>query len=80
MTERYDLIVFKKYKWQGKDRYKPYFVGDAIAAKKPGDFVLDIPKGVSVSGRVIMSPKSDETRNHEDLVTLYMSAADELGM
>ena len=80
MTDRYDLIVFKKYRWKGENRYKPYFVGDAIAAKKPGDFVLDIPAGVSISGRVVMSPQADETRNHEDLVSLYLSAAEEHGV
>lgn len=80
MTDRYDLIIFRSYKWKGKTRYKPYFVGEAAKSKRADDIVLDIPKGVSITGRVIMSPKTDQTRNHEDLVTLYTSAADELGL
>ena len=77
---QYDLLVFKPYKWKTECRYKPYFVGEGVAIEGQNAFVIDTLKGVSVSDRVILCPKSEDAKNREDLGALYKSAADELGM
>ena len=77
MAIRYDLIVFEKFTYKGQQRHKTHKVGSAMPVK--GGFMLFIPPGVSVSGRVMMVP--DKVKLDElDLLEAYHSAADEHGV
>lgn len=77
MGLRFDLIIFEKFTYKGQPRHKAHRVGSAVPAK--GGFMLFIPEGLSVSGRVMMVP--EKVRLDEiDLIEAYMSAADEHGI
>lgn len=77
--ERYDLIVFESYTYRGEKRTKAHRVGKAVPATKGGGFMLYIPKGISITGRVMLAPEREGT-SEIDLVEAYYSAADELGL
>lgn len=77
MGLRFDLIIFEKFTYKGQTRHKAHKVGSATAAK--GGFMLFIPPGVSISGRVMMVPEK-APMNEIDLLEAYQSAADEHGV
>lgn len=77
MPSRFDLIVFEKFTYKGQPRHKAHKVGSAINVK--GGFMLFIPPGVSVSGRVMMVPEKAKL-DEIDLLEAYHSAADEHGI
>lgn len=74
---RFDLIVFEKFSYQGKARHKAHRVGSARASKD--GYMLFIPPGVSISGRVMMVPEKTAL-TEIDLIEAYQSAADEHGL
>ena len=77
MTNRFDLIIFEKFTYKGQPRNKQHKIGTAMSVK--GGYMLFIPPGVSVSGRVMMVP--EKARLDEiDLLEAYLSAADEHGV
>lgn len=75
--QRFDLIVFDKFTYQGKARQRPYKIGTAVAAK--GSYTLFIPTGLAITGRVVMVPEKAEL-TEIDLLAIYESAADEHGV
>lgn len=76
MVIRFDLIIFEKFIYKGQPRNKAHTVGSAMSVKD--GFMLFIPPGVSVSGRVMVPEK---TRLDEiDLLEACHSAADEHGL
>jgi hypothetical protein len=77
MTKRFDLIVFEKFSYRGQTRHKAHRVGSATASKT--GFMLFIPPGVSITGRVMMVPEKTAL-NEIDLIEAYQSAADEHGL
>lgn len=77
MAIRFDLIIFEKFTYKGQPRNKAHKIGTAMPVK--GGYMLFIPPGVSVSGRVMMVP--EKARLDEiDLLEAYHSAADEHGL
>lgn len=74
-SNRYDLIVFESFTYKGEKRHKAHRVGSATASPK-GGFVLYIPSGISLSGRVMVVPEKTPF-NEVDLLEAYQSAADE---
>lgn len=76
--DRYDLIVFENFEYKGQKRHKVHRVGSASTSPK-GGFVLYIPAGISLTGRVMMVPEKTPL-NEVDLLEVYHSAADEFGV
>jgi hypothetical protein len=74
MAKRYELIVFDKFIYKGQRRHKTYKVGTALSVKS--GFMLFIPPGLSVSGRIMMVLEKTPL-NEVDLLEAYHSAADE---
>lgn len=74
---RYDVVVFEKFEYRGQTRHKAYRVGSAVASAKDG-FVIYIPDGISITGRVMMVPEKTPL-NEVDLLEAYHSAAEEYG-
>ena len=68
--------MFEKYTWQGEDRHKAHFVGKAVPSKSGDGLVLYIPKGISITGRVLLSPENSEKNPTPELVNDYKAAAD----
>ena len=66
MSERMELFVVEE-----RDNQKPWFnkVGVAFPSRKGNGYVIQIPPGISISGRVIMMPPKprDEPRRGDDL-------------
>lgn len=77
-STRYDLIVFESFSRNGQKRHKPHRVGAATPSSM-GGFVLYIPAGISITGRVMMVPEKVDL-NEIDLLEAYQSAADEHGV
>lgn len=77
-SERYDIIVFESFEYKGQKRHKAHRVGSATSSPK-GGFVLYIPTGISISGRVMVVPEKTSF-NEVDLLEAYQSAADEHGV
>lgn len=77
-SERYDLIIFEGFEHKGQRRHKAHRVGAASASPK-GGFVLYIPSGISLTGRVMMVPEKTPF-TEVDLLEAYQSAADEHGL
>ena len=75
---RYELIVFDSFEYKGKKRHKPHRVGTAAVSTK-GGFMLFIPPGIAITGRVMMVPEKTEL-DEVDLLEAYQSAADEYGV
>lgn len=76
-SERYELIIFENFEYRGQQRQKVYRVGTATASPK-GGFVLYIPSGISLTGRVMMVPEKTPL-NEVDLLEAYHTAAEEYG-
>lgn len=77
ITQRFDLIVFESFDYKGQKRHKAHRVGTAISSPK-GGFVLYIPTGIALTGRVMMVPEKTPL-NEIDLLEAYHSAADSYG-
>lgn len=77
-SERYELIVFESFEHQGQKRHRPHRVGTATSSPK-GGFVLYIPAGIALTGRVVMVPEKTPF-TEVDLLESYQSAADTLGV
>ncbi|WP_416193502.1 hypothetical protein [Nitrobacter sp. TKz-YC01] len=77
-SERYDLIVFEDFTYQGQKRSRAFRVGTAVASSK-GGFVMYIPAGVSLTGRVLAVPEKTPM-NEVDVLEAYQSAADAYGV
>jgi hypothetical protein len=77
-SERYDLIVFENFEYKGQNRHRAHRVGSATASPK-GGYMLYIPAGISLSGRVMMVPERTSF-TEVDLLEAYQSAADEHGL
>ncbi len=75
---RYDLIVFETFSYKGQKRHKAHRVGSASTSPK-GGFILYIPAGIALTGRVMMVPEKTPL-NEVDLLEAYHSAADEFGV
>lgn len=75
---RYELVIFESFEHKGQNRHKAHRVGSATASPK-GGFVLYIPAGISLTGRVMMVPEKTPF-NEVDLLEAYQSAADEHGL
>lgn len=78
IAQRFDLIVFERFEYKGQNRYKTHRVGSAISSPK-GGFILYIPSGISLTGRVMMVPEKTPL-NEVDLLEAYHSAAEEFGV
>lgn len=76
-TTRFDLIVFESFEYKGQKRHKAHHVGTATSSSK-GGYVLYIPTGISLTGRVMMIPEKTPL-NEVDLLEAYHSAADAYG-
>jgi len=76
MALRFDLIIFEKFTFKGKTRHKAHKVGSAINTK--GGYMLFVPPGVSITGRVLMVPEKTNL-DEIDLIEAYQCAADEHG-
>ncbi|CAH1666157.1 conserved hypothetical protein [Hyphomicrobiales bacterium] len=74
-SERYDLIVFESFEYKGQKRHKAHRVGSGTSSPK-GGFVLYIPTGIAITGRVMVVPEKTPL-NEIDLLEAYQSAADE---
>lgn len=77
-NERYDLIIFENFEYQGQKRHRAHRVGTATTSPK-GGFVLYIPAGISITGRVLAVPEKTPL-NEIDLLEAYHSAADAHGL
>lgn len=77
-TQRYDIIIFENFEYQGQKRHKVHRVGTATTSPK-GGFVLYIPAGISITGRVLVVPEKTPL-NEIDLLESYHSAADAHGL
>ncbi len=75
---RYELIIFESFTRNGQKRHKPHRVGAATPSSM-GGFVLHIPPGITVTGRVMMVPERTPL-NEIDVLEAYQSAADEHGV
>lgn len=75
---RYDLIIFEAFRYKGNTRHKAHRVGTATSSPK-GGFILYIPTGISLTGRVMMVPEKTPL-NEVDLLEAYHSAAEEFGV
>jgi len=75
---RYDLIIFESFEHKGQKRHKAHRVGAAATSPK-GGFVLYIPAGIALTGRVMMVPEKTPF-TEVDLLEAYQSAADEHGI
>ena len=78
ITQRFDLIVFESFDFKGQKRHKAHRVGTATSSPK-GGFVLYIPAGIALTGRVMMVPEKTPL-NEIDLLEAYHSAADTYGV
>ena len=76
-SERYELIVFENYEYQGQKRHRAFRVG--TAAKSSRGLALYIPAGVSITGRVLVVPEKTPL-NEVDLLEAYQCAADAHGV
>lgn len=77
-SQRYDIIVFENFEYRGQKRHKAHRVGTATTSPK-GGFVLYIPAGISITGRVLVVPEKTPL-NEIDLLEAYDSAADAHGL
>lgn len=77
-SERYDLIIFEDFEYQGQRRSRAFRVGSAVASPR-GGFVMYIPAGVSITGRVLAVPEKTPM-NEVDVLEAYQSAADAYGV
>lgn len=75
---RYELIIFESFTRNGQKRHKPHRVGAATPSSM-GGFVLYIPAGIALTGRVMMVPEKTSL-DEVDLLEAYQSAADEHGV
>lgn len=75
--DRYDLIVVENFTHKGQARSRAHKVGSAMVVKN--GYMLFIPPGLSISGRVMMVPEKSAL-NEVDVVEAYQSAADEHGV
>ncbi len=78
ITQRFDLIVFESFEYKGQKRHKAHRVGSATSSPK-GGFILYIPAGIALTGRVMMVPEKTPL-NEVDLLEAYHSAAEEFGV
>lgn len=76
--ERFDIIVFEAFEFKGQRRHKSYRVGSAAKSPK-GGYILYIPAGIALTGRVMMVPEKTPL-NEVDLLEAYHSAAEEFGV
>lgn len=77
-SQRFDLIVFESFEYKGQNRHKAHRVGTATSSSKSG-FILYIPAGIALTGRVMMVPEKTPL-NEVDLLEAYHSAADSYGV
>lgn len=77
-TQRFDLLLFESFEFKGQKRHKAHRVGAATSSPK-GGFVIYIPTGISLTGRLMMVPEKTPL-NEVDLLEAYHSAADEFGL
>jgi hypothetical protein len=75
--DRYDLVVVENFTHKGQARSRSHKVGSAMVVK--GGYMLFIPPGLAVSGRVMMVPEKS-TLSEVDVLEAYQSAADEHGV
>lgn len=72
-TDRYELIVFEDYEFDGQKRSRAFRVGGAVKTSR--GFALYIPPGISVTGRVVAVPEKTPL-GEVDVLEAYQSAAD----
>lgn len=77
-AKRFELVLFESFQHKGQKRHKAHRVGSATASPK-GGYILYIPTGISLTGRVMMVPEKTPL-NEVDLLEAYHSAADEFGV
>jgi hypothetical protein len=77
VTQRFELIVFESFEYKGQKRHKAHRVGTATSSPK-GGYILYIPAGIALTGRVMMVPEKTPL-NEVDLLEAYHSAAEEYG-
>lgn len=75
---RYDIIVFESFEYKGQKRHKAHRVGSATTSPK-GGFVLYIPAGIAITGRVLVVPEKTPL-NEVDLLEAYDCAAEAHGL
>jgi hypothetical protein len=75
--DRYDLIVIESFTHKGQARSRSHKVGSAMVVKN--GYMLFIPLGLAVSGRVMMVPEKSSL-SEVDVLEAYQSAADEHGV
>jgi hypothetical protein len=75
--DRYDLVVIENFIHKGKARSRSHKVGSATVVKN--GYMLFIPPGLAISGRVMMVPEK-YALSEVDVLEAYQSAADEHGV
>lgn len=75
----HELIIFEKYQWKNQTKYKPFPIGQAATVDAKKAYILDLGN-TPISGRISMSPLSNDGVDYQQLGSYYMSAADEMGM
>lgn len=77
-TMRYDIIVYESFEYRGQKRHKAHRVGTVTSSLNCG-FVLYIPAGISITGRVLVVPEKTPL-NEVDLLEAYDCAANAHGL
>ncbi|MEX0828267.1 MAG: hypothetical protein WD005_04875 [Haliea sp.] len=74
---RYDLIKIEEYSHKGVKRSRSWKVGSAMALKR--GFMIFVPEGMAVSGRLMMVPEQGSL-SEVDMLEAYATAAEEFGI
>lgn len=74
-THIFDALLVEEYRYSGKKRRKFHKIGQM--RQKNGNFTLYIPEGMSISGKIWITPAG---MSEEEIFNNYESAADELGL
>jgi hypothetical protein len=75
---RFDIIKIEDYSHNGVSRSRSWKVGRALEMRR-GGFMLFVPEGVSLSGRIFLLPEQHGFAE-VDVIEAYASAADEFGL
>lgn len=76
--QRFDLIKVENFSHKGVSRSRSWTVGKAMAMRR-GGFMIFVPEGVALSGRIVMMPER-ASYSEVDLIEAYASAAEEFGL
>lgn len=72
-SDRYEVVVFDDYEFQGQKRSRAFRVGSLVTIAR--GFALYIPPGISITGKAIAVPEKTPL-GEVDVLEAYQSAAD----